>query len=183
MRHNQHTGKWDWPFSAETRVRSQFSPCETYSGHSNNVPAFSRRTSPFPCQQRQSTNAPHILLCCSYKDKWAEPGNLPNKVLFLEAPALPPPTHMHLLYILMCVTKLPREATSAADLKQGNSGHKSYTAGLPLLEIMTASRRHYADSCCSCSCCHMQFVISDMFYTWGKTGRPDEQEGLHTKFG
>ena len=32
---------WNWPFSAETRVRSQFSPRETYGGHSDTVPGFS----------------------------------------------------------------------------------------------------------------------------------------------
>jgi hypothetical protein len=39
---------WDGPFTAETRVRSQFSPRATYGGHSGTVPAFSRRTSVSP---------------------------------------------------------------------------------------------------------------------------------------
>jgi hypothetical protein len=166
---------WDWPFSA----RPGFDPSSVHvtrwtQWHCARL--FSQYCC-FPCQHH-STNAPHshptiLFLQGQVGGAW----NLP-KYCFWRHRHSPPPACTH---SLTCVTKLPPEATHAADLKQGNSVHKCYTPGLPLVEISTESSRH----CVHSSCFHMQFVviISGTFYTWRKMGRPEDQKGPHTKFG
>jgi hypothetical protein len=134
MQHNQHRAHW--PFSAETRVRAHFSPRETRWTVALCQLSLAELQFFFPASIIP-TKAPHLSYYvvptrtngrglrtfqtkhCSWRHRHT-------------------PTPVRLLYKRMSVTKLAPEATNAAGLKQGNSGHKCYTPGLPLPETPPA---------------------------------------------
>ena len=179
IKHNLQAGTG----SGISAPRPGFDPSSAHvtlnGGHSGTLADFSCCSSVFPVSVIPPTGVTHAV-CCSYKDKWAKPGNFTNKHSSR--------SHKFRPYIEPSTRKLPPEETDSnrADLKQGNSGHKCCTAGLPRLEMSTAKHvRKWWQCVNSCSCSHTQFVmiISEKFYTWRKMGRREDQKGPHTKFG
>jgi hypothetical protein len=86
------------PFTTETRVRFQLSPCEICGGKSGTGWGFSPSTAVFLCHCH-SINAPHSFPsthCCYQKDKRSKPGNLPKNSSLPEIAELGTEMYLHL---------------------------------------------------------------------------------------